>query len=189
MAGRVALAERCRFVTSRLLVAGCGSLVASAAGARLFAAQLVEILTPDVTVALPSGYQDIGSVDRALDWLEARSAESDVLAMTVAATGNVAGLLLLHASKANLGRDGLDVRIGYLLNRDHWGGGLGSELIGGLVDWCREAGDIAALIGIVAESNPASGRVLLKNGFRCAARDAATAMVTYERRFHVPRID
>ena len=46
-----------------------------------------------------------------------------------------------------------------------WGRGLGGELIGGLVGWCRAQAPIRSLAAGVAAENLVSAWVLEKNGF------------------------
>ncbi len=60
------------------------------------------------------------------------------------------------------------MRLGYLLAERAWGKGIASELIRGLVEWCRKSG-IASIVGGVERNNIASRRVLEKNGFVCDA--------------------
>ena len=54
---------------------------------------------------------------------------------------------------------------GYLFDEAVWGNGLASEVVGGLVGWARSQPRIQTLTGGVTRSNPASARVLAKNGF------------------------
>ena len=60
----------------------------------------------------------------------------------------------------------VEIRVGYLLAEPYWGRGFASELIAGLVAWCRQQPSVEFLAGGVAADNPASARVLEKNGFR-----------------------
>ena len=66
-----------------------------------------------------------------------------------------------YSSDPNL----IDVRLGYLLSEETWGRGLGSELIKGLIDWCRNAENVSSISGGVEIGNKASIRVLEKHGF------------------------
>ena len=59
-----------------------------------------------------------------------------------------------------------DVRLGYLLSEAAWGKGLASEMVNGFVCWCLKETSISSITGGVALDNPASKRVLEKNGFR-----------------------
>jgi ribosomal-protein-alanine N-acetyltransferase len=60
---------------------------------------------------------------------------------------------------------GVDIRLGYVLAEPAWGRSLGSELVGGFVEWCRAQSEIGSLIAGVAADNPASIRILEKSGF------------------------
>ena len=59
----------------------------------------------------------------------------------------------------------VDVRLGYVLAKSAWGKGLASEMVGGLVRWCRASDMICSMTGGVASEDPASGKVLVNNGF------------------------
>ena len=78
------------------------------------------------------------------------------------ASGEVAGLVILFETLLD---QGIEVRLGYLLAPPFWGKGLASELVSWLVRWCRAQDGIDSLAGGVSVDNPASRRVLEKNGF------------------------
>ena len=69
----------------------------------------------------------------------------------------------LHKDK-NAPTDKPEAEIGYWLSRDCWGKGLASEVAGLLVEAGRHYG-FYQLQATTADDNPASGRVLNKNGF------------------------
>ena len=58
-----------------------------------------------------------------------------------------------------------------MLAESAWGKGFATELITGLVNWCRENA-IKSITGGVEHNNPASARVLEKCGF--SVNDNAT---------------
>lgn len=64
--------------------------------------------------------------------------------------------------------DVVDVRLGYVLAEGWWGRGLATELVLGLVEWCRSQSAIRSITAGVAEGNAASERVLVKAGFQFA---------------------
>ena len=68
-----------------------------------------------------------------------------------------------------------EVRLGYLLAEDAWGQGIASELVSGFVGWCREQTSVSSIAGGVALDNPASRRVMQKNGFELVQRDGEIA--------------
>jgi RimJ/RimL family protein N-acetyltransferase len=74
----------------------------------------------------------------------------------------------------------VEVRLGYLLAEWGWGKGLASELVGGFLDWCRHLPDPLRVIAGVAQSNAASARVLLGNGFVPVGTGDDAGSQTYE---------
>ena len=46
-----------------------------------------------------------------------------------------------------------------------WGRGIASEIVDGFVGWCREEDAILSIAAGVEKDNPASRKVLEKNGF------------------------
>ncbi len=162
------ISRECRFSTARLTVTRLGD-----AGMPSLPARLVDILSPAVTAALPPGWQHVDSIAAATEWLADRLAEGAVLVaqpQDQIESNDVVGLMLLHEDDATG-----EVRIGYLLAHEWWGRGLATEMIAGLVNWCRGAGGVRRLVGVVARTNPASARVLQRNGFTAAAPDAPDA--------------
>ncbi|MEO0062655.1 MAG: hypothetical protein RLZZ08_1215 [Pseudomonadota bacterium] len=59
--------------------------------------------------------------------------------------------------------------VGYWIEPDHWGRGFATEALGGLLKLARAAGH-TRLVARHALDNPASGRVLHKQGFRPTGR-------------------
>ena len=55
--------------------------------------------------------------------------------------------------------------IGYCIHKDHWGKGLGTELIGLIKDWVISHGG-TRITAEVAKDNAASNQLLIKNGFK-----------------------
>ena len=122
------------------------------------------LLTASVTEGLPFGWQ--GEYDRVRGeaWFSDREAEGPVLVAVEPDRSEVVGLLLLFESESDALAT-VDVRVGYLLADQAWGRGLASELVAGLVEWCRARPLIRSLHGGVKSDNTASIRVLEKNGF------------------------
>jgi RimJ/RimL family protein N-acetyltransferase len=56
--------------------------------------------------------------------------------------------------------------LGYWLGQRHWGRGLMSRVVAAYVPWVMQSLDLVRLQAFVLDSNPASARVLLKNGFQ-----------------------
>jgi RimJ/RimL family protein N-acetyltransferase len=126
---------------------------------------VVSLLSPAVTRALPVEWQGSYSRSRAEAWIAERDADGPTLLALERSSRNATGLVILHESDAADG-SGVDVHLGYVLAESAWGQGLGSELVEGLVSWCRGQPEIHTLIAGVAAENPASVRILEKNGFK-----------------------
>ena len=124
---------------------------------------VAQILTDRVTRSLPTGWQGAYTLDRASKWIEERDAEGTALLVVGRATGTPMGLMILF-EPATADNAAVEVRLGYLLAEDAWGGGLASELVSGFVDWCRRH-EVGSVVGGVERDNAASRRVLEKNGF------------------------
>ena len=124
------------------------------------------ILTEPVTRSLPPSWQGSYSIDRAREWIKERDKEGTTCLAIEKLTHQVVGLLILFEVQAEEGNDVSDVRLGYLLSEATWGKGIASELVHGFVSWCRGQESISSITGGVAYDNPASKRVLEKNGFQ-----------------------
>ena len=85
------------------------------------------------------------------------------------------GLMILLETQAEEHNGDREVRLGYLLAEDAWGQGIASELVSGFVGWCREQTSVSSIAGGVALDNPASRRVMQKNGFELVQRDGEIA--------------
>ena len=120
------------------------------------------ILTEPVTKTLPVAWHGAFTEERSRDWIAERDREGAGLLVVEKATGNPVGLVILFEVPSD---DGIEVRIGYLLAEASWGLGFATELVDGLAQWCRAQPSIRSLAGGVAPDNPASRRVLEKNGF------------------------
>ncbi len=154
-------AQGCHFETRRLRV-GPWHRVEAEIGADL-SAVLTELLTEATTSSLPDAWQGAYSIERAQSWIVERDAESPTLLVVDREFEDPLGLVML--AELPTGERLVDLRIGYLLAERRWGRGLATELVAGLVEWANEHPTIRTLTGGVAASNPASARVLIKNGF------------------------
>ena len=165
MCAAVAL-RNCTFETGRLLVKDWHTVSSSDWRSRELADVVLAMLTERVTRSLPATWQSICTTGRAREWIEERDREGPTLLVVDKLTQRAVGLMFLFEMKAEGCADDRDVRLGYLLSEDSWGKGIASELVDGFVRWCREQGTISSIAGGVAPDNPASARVLDKNGFR-----------------------
>lgn len=157
------IVDDCTFTTARLEVFGWHALPGRPTGAPSLTELVIGLLSEPVTRFLPAGWRGIDDADRAARWIAERDAEGATLLVVDRATGDPLGLLLLHSADA--GGDRVEVRIGYLLAESAWGRGLATELVTGLVAWCRARPVIGSIVGGVAPGNEASIRVLERCGF------------------------
>jgi len=139
---------------------------------------IASMMTAPVTKSLPPSWQGEYSPERAKSW-SAECVESGTTLLSIrrkeGVTHTLTGLVILfpevHADDSNA----VDLRLGYLLSEQSWGQGFASEVVAGLVQWCRSRGsgrsssdpgpEVKRVLGGVALDNPASKRVLLKAGF------------------------
>ncbi len=143
---------KCAFETPRLLVDDWH------AGSRDLAEIVEALMTERVTRSLPTPWRGEYTRERAAAWVEDRDAEGITLLVVDRSNDQAIGLLIVFPIER-------ERRFGFLLSESSWGKGLGSELVAGFVDWCREQEDIASLTGGVEAGNHGSRRVLEKCGF------------------------
>jgi RimJ/RimL family protein N-acetyltransferase len=155
--------NECPFQTERLKAFSYDNFTKSQIGDRSLASRIIHIMTPKVTEALPAGWQNLHTDTDANNWINDVSKESNLLLVQLKKTKEIVGFVFLY-EPASL-KTPIDVRLGYLLNEDTWGHGLASELIEGLLKWCRSTGRIRTITGGVEPDNVASIKVLKKNGF------------------------
>lgn len=151
------------FCTSKLEVNPWSETLVGPAQGEGILQRIVGILTPQVTQSLPEEWQGIHGEEDARQWIQERIKESHVLTVRLRSTGELIGFLFLY--DANRAHAWHTHRIGYLIAGEHWGKGLGSELIKGLIDWCRGIKKVSSLIAGVETHNIGSIKVLEKNGF------------------------
>ena len=156
------LSRSCAFETDRLQTKEWHSLSWPLRYKDDLASIVAGILTEPVTKTLPVAWHGAFSEERARDWIAERDREGAGLLVVEKATGNPVGLVILFEIPSD---DGIEVRLGYVLAEASWNLGFATELVEGLVRWCRAQPSIRSLAGGVAPDNPASRRVLEKNGF------------------------
>lgn len=128
------------------------------------------ILTPKSTGALPPAWRGEYTLERARRWVIERDGDSPTLLVVVRSSDEPVGLMILH-EEANEHDVLRHLRIGYVIKESSWGEGIASELVSGLVDWARSQPRVGSMSGGVELQNPASARVLIKNGFGLERRD------------------
>jgi len=169
--------ERCQFKTQRLAVSSWTKQTDKLKSENTFAKRVIDILSPDVTKALPDGWQNLKSVNEAEAWITDRDRESHFLTVQLNSTNEIIGFIFLYESESN--QQSYELRFGYLLSENVWGKGMGSELIEGLLQWCKEAGDIKSLSGGVECDNIGSIKVLEKTGFTISSMESPSEKVIF----------
>ncbi|WP_199611657.1 GNAT family N-acetyltransferase [Flocculibacter collagenilyticus] len=149
------------FSTERLSIEGCIERVLN--NDEDFSNSVLTLLSKKVTKHLPESWQHIDSNQKVCTWLQHRIADGYMLSIRRKDTGEVIGLLFLHQNKDAL-QDG-SLQIGYLLGDKHWGYGYASEMLLGLIAFCKKNKDINVLYAGVDAENVASIHILKKCGF------------------------
>ncbi|MGZ2368395.1 GNAT family N-acetyltransferase [Ancylomarina sp. YFZ004] len=176
--------KRCHFTTQRLSVIPWTNQITNLESENTFAKKVIEILTPNVTKALPDGWQNLKSINDAKVWINDRDQESHFVTVQLKATNETIGFIFLYESEPN--QNYYDLRFGYLLSESVWGKGIGTELIEGLIMWCKDAGDIRSLSGGVECDNIGSIKVLEKTGFSISPKNSPSEQVVfYEYHFDI----
>lgn len=174
--------QRCNFKTQRLSVSSWTNQLKGMDSDKNFAKEVIEILTPKVIKALPDGWQNITTIAGAQNWIKERDQESHFITIQLSATDETIGFIFLYESNSE--QKYYDLRFGYLLSEIVWGKGYGTELIRGLLKWCRESGDIKSISGGVEFDNIGSIKVLEKTGFsKATAGESKDDVIFYEYKF------
>lgn len=164
--------QTCSFKTDRLLVRPWHDSPDGEWPPVDLPAAVSEMMTDSVTNFLPPDWHGPYSVERANDWIVERDQESPTLLAVDRSNGRPLGLVMIFETPSAVG-DLVDLRLGYLLAEAAWGKGLGSELVAGLVRWCRQASQVRSIVGGVGRENQASRRVLERLGFFVTNADSA----------------
>jgi len=149
------LNNRCHFDTQRLKAYSLKDEIDNS-----LAQKIIQILSPEVTKSLPQGWQNINSVFLSINWVKERLAESVVLVVESIEQNDIIGFIFLYELDDRI------IRFGYLLSKETWGKGIGTELMKGFVDWCKQDGHIKSISGGVEKINIGSIKVLKKVGFK-----------------------
>ena len=157
------LENNCNFQTERLNIVSYISHIKSQFIKDNLATQVIEIMSPKVTGMLPLGWQDINTAVAADKWLYQINMECSFLLVKLKSTNEVIGFIFLYEPDDT--QPPFDIRLGYLISEKHWGSGLGSELINGLLSCCKSSGVVNIITGGVEADNVGSIKVLEKNGF------------------------
>lgn len=120
----------------------------------------------DVRRYFPEGTLGLAGTKAELDWHLDRAAAGDPLGLWAAVerrTGMLVGRCGLIAWTIE-GRP--EVEVAYLIGKEHWGHGLGTEAACALVRHGLDTLGLDRLIALIAKANVASRRTAAKAGFR-----------------------
>ena len=165
---RQRICQHCVFQTERLLAMEWHSFSAESVYSRDLPGVVANMLTEPVTRLLPNSWLGDYSIERARTWIRERDEEGTTLLVLDQHSKQAIGLMILFEAESPISENRIEVRVGYILSESAWGKGFASEMLRGLVDWCRGQAAISSLAGGVDRANGASRRALEKNGFRIA---------------------
>jgi ribosomal-protein-alanine N-acetyltransferase len=166
------LGQNCLFETSRASLFNWNFIASKEAATK----SVLKIMTPNVTKALPDGWQNLNTINKAENWINERKADSNFYAISLKETSEIIGFLFLYNSEEEKN----ELRLGYLLSESVWGKGIGSELIQGLVKWSKDSAIIDSISGGVEKDNIGSIKVLEKNGFHQSNEELPGGMLLYK---------
>ena len=115
----------------------------------------------DTTLNIPHPY----TIDMAREWISTHKIEWKertglVYAVTEKGTGQLLGTVsLIEINESN-------AELGYWFGVPYWGNGYCSEAVKALIEYSFSVLDLSSLYAEYLASNPASGRVMVKNGMQ-----------------------
>ena len=144
--------------------------------------ELGGILDTEVTAFLPPHLQYEPGTTDVSKWASTFAAgESAVSSVRLLGTNELCGLILLRPEEES------SLYVGYIFGKRHWGKGLATELLRGLVDQLTAQRFVGELHAGVDRQNPASAAVLRKVGFNAMGPstigDKPTDVDWYYRKF------
>ncbi len=156
------ISRTCSLETSRLSVDEWHSVPLQPG--RDLASVVVEVMTEATTRSLPPAWHGEYTSERARAWIAELDEESATLLIALRESGEPIGLAILFEFLDDDRPAKIDLRLGYVIKESVWGRGFASEMVAGLVGWCRSQPSIRSISGGVAQDNAASASVLIKNG-------------------------
>lgn len=169
------LNQNCLFKTNRVSILNWNFIESQTDFEDSTIKSVLNIMTPNVTEALPDGWQNINTNEKAENWINERKEDSNFYSITSTETNEIIGFMFLYEIKKSK-----ELRLGYLLTESTWGKGIGSELIKGLVKWSSDLGIINSISGGVGKDNIRSIKVLEKNGFYKSNDELPGNMLLYK---------
>lgn len=112
------------------------------------------------------GDGSVPTYEQTKDWVQRQMATYDLNKRDLWATvEKKSGTLIGRCGLVTWEIEGVtELEVGYLIDRNYWGEGLGTEAAQGIRDFAFQTYDVSQLISLVQYSNRASRRVAKKNG-------------------------
>jgi len=85
--------ERCNFNTPRLAVSSWRNQTKEQDSEKKFTQKVIEVLSPNVTKALPDGWQNISTIDKAKEWIKDRDEESHFVSVQLLSSNETIGFI------------------------------------------------------------------------------------------------
>ena len=157
------------FTSERLSVYSCASLFLE--NQTFVAEKTVELLAPQVVKALPIDWQGIETPKQAVNWLQDRFNESELLAIKLKQSHEIIGFVFVHEREKSASP--VSLNIGYLIGETYWGKGYAIEVLTALVNYYKTQAKASILLAGVETDNIASIKVLEKCGFEISKSEMA----------------
>ncbi len=139
-----------------------------------------KLLEPEVTKTFPALWRGSYDKRRARFWIDEINSDANGLLAVEKDSNQPIGIVTFF--KEGDSKNGTNYRLGYLLSKVMWNNGLGTELVQGFMQLCKELNISAVLAGVDPE-NIASIRVLEKNNFLTQNNDSNRNVLLYAHRF------
>lgn len=134
-------------------------------------AQEIHSYASDPEVSIFIGWNLMNSLDETREYIELmlnREAEGTHLyaSIVLKSTNEIIGTAMIF----NFDKEANKAEIGYLLHRDHWGKGYGTEIVALMTDFAFQSLHLHKLYAYVVDANIGSARILEKNGYELEGR-------------------
>ena len=130
---------------------------------------------------LPESMASVRTVDDAVAWLKIQQDEKTYVLFAEHRISKESAAILVASEQSDSGAT--NIYVGYLVDPNHQGGGIATELVRGFIVWAGSTVNIDSVIAGVDSSNPASKAVLAKSGFVAVTKnDDSADYLMYEHR-------
>ena len=149
----------CGFTTERLKVQGVAAVLVEDLSEDAFLQRIIQLLSDEVVQSLPAYFHHINTLAKARQWLKIMRSESHLLVIQSRDSATTMGCVFLHEG------DNKTIHLGYFLGQSYWRKGYATEVLKGLVGWCKTSTAVNQLVGGVEADNVASANLLQQIGF------------------------